>query len=45
MKNTEQHPTRVESSVKSLLLLSVNFRLVGAVAIVLSLWLVLGQLL
>jgi hypothetical protein len=45
MNNNKQNISKNDSSVKSLLLLSANIRLIGALTIVACLWLVLGQLL
>jgi len=45
MNNNEQNISKNDNSVKSLLLLSANIRLIGALTIVAGLWLVLGQLL
>lgn len=45
MNNNKQNISKNNNSVKSLLLLSANIRLIGAFIIVASLWLVLGQLL
>ncbi|MGB5445877.1 MAG: hypothetical protein WBM99_10255 [Psychromonas sp.] len=45
MNDNEQNIPQKDNSVKSLLLLSANIRLIAALTLVASLWLVLGQLL